>query len=60
MRLVVIAAAHTPYRGALMERSAKRVGVEVVRTKRGNPGRTIIGLASSFMVWSVYSRCHRM
>ena len=37
MRLVVIAAAHTPYRGALMERSAKRVGVEVVRYKEGEP-----------------------
>jgi hypothetical protein len=37
MRLVVIAAAHTPYSGHLMEKSAKRVGVEVVRYKEGEP-----------------------
>lgn len=37
MRLVCISAAHTPYSGALMERSAKRVGVEIVRFKEGEP-----------------------
>jgi len=37
MRLVCISAAHTPYNGALMERSAKRVGVEIVRFKQGEP-----------------------
>lgn len=31
MRLVIISAAHKPYRGALMERSAARVGIEIVR-----------------------------
>lgn len=37
MRLVCISAAHTPYNGALMERSARRVGVEIVRFKEGEP-----------------------
>lgn len=37
MRLVCIAAAHTPYQGAVMERSAQRVGVEIVRFKQGEP-----------------------
>lgn len=37
MRLVCISAAHTPYNGKLMERSAKRVGVEIVRFKEGEP-----------------------
>ena len=37
MRLVVILAAHTPYKGALLERSCKRMGVEVVRYKEGEP-----------------------
>lgn len=37
MRLVCISAAHTPYNGSLMERSAKRVGVEIVRFKEGEP-----------------------
>ena len=37
MRLVCISAAHAPYDGALMERSAKRVGVEIVRFKEGEP-----------------------
>lgn len=37
MRLVCISAAHTPYNGALMERSAARVGVEIVRFREGEP-----------------------
>lgn len=37
MRLVCISAAHTPYDGALMEKSAQRVGVEIVRFKEGEP-----------------------
>ena len=37
MRLVCISAAHTPYYGGLMERSAARVGVEIVRFKQGEP-----------------------
>ena len=52
MRLVCISAAHTPYNGELMERSAKRVGVEIVRFKDGEPwpndyriGKLVHGLA---------------
>lgn len=37
MRLVCISAAHTPYNGELMEKSAQRVGVEIVRFKEGEP-----------------------
>ncbi len=37
MRLVCIANAHAPYDGELMEKSAARVGVEVLRYREGEP-----------------------
>lgn len=45
MKLVIIANAHTPYSGQLMERSAKRVGIEVVRYREGEawPGDYRVG-----------------